>query len=393
MTRILTGCTLLLALLSAPVLADELKTLTPGKNAAGELEKITDKDITVGGVTTPVPQALLLTLRPGRSVPTAEKYIEVVLSDDSLLRCTKVTYGAKETQLTLTTGAIVKAPSSGLITVLRDAQDARLREQWPKLLKSKERTDRIFLLSDGNLNPIKGALGAIDEANQTIKFQPETKGAPQIEPSLEKLQGLQFARTDSPAETALCKVIDIDGNMLLAAKIAFASGQFTVTTLYGQKVTLDHKLVANVNFNIGRLVYLSDLEARMPPAVLLGGFNPVRKDQNLDGNPIILQDKQFAKGLSMYAGTELEYDLKGQYKKLTALLGVDSRIAEEGQGTVTVSIYCGREKRFSQQVSVKATIPINLDVKDVDTLRIVVSGSNFTNFSGHATLANAHVSQ
>jgi hypothetical protein len=42
---------------------------------------------------------------------------------------------------------------------------------------------------------------------------------------------------------------------------------------------------------------------------------------------------------------------------------------------------------------VKAPTPIAINVKDVKTLRIVVSGSNFTNYSGHAMLANAHVSQ
>ena len=51
-----------------------------------------------------------------------------------------------------------------------------------------------------------------------------------------------------------------------------------------------------------------------------------------------------------------------------------------------------REKR-TFEVSVKAPTPIVVNVKDVQTLRIVVSGSNFTNYSGHATLANAHVSQ
>ena len=114
---------------------------------------------------------------------------------------------------------------------------------------------------------------------------------------------------------------------------------------------------------------------------------------NSNGDDITLQDKKYDKGLSMYAGVELEYDLAGKYKDFKALLGVDSSIAEEGQGKVTVTNYCDREKRGTFEVSTKAPTPISTNVKGVTTLRIVVSGSNFTNYSGHATLANAQVSQ
>ena len=113
----------------------------------------------------------------------------------------------------------------------------------------------------------------------------------------------------------------------------------------------------------------------------------------MDGNPIMLQDKKYEKGLSMYAGADLEYNLAGKYKEFKAILGVDSRIAEEGQGKVTVSIYCDKQKVLTKEVSTQAAVPIAINVKDVGTLRIVVSGANFTNYSGHATLANAHVSQ
>jgi hypothetical protein len=277
------------------------------------------------------------------------------------------------------------------LTILRDAEKQALKDQWAKLLKSKKRVDRIFVVRDGDLNSIEGAFGAIDEAKQTIQFKPDA--APQIEPALEKLQGMQFARTDAAPEGNQCKVIDIDGNLIVAAKLVFDGAKFTVTTPYGQTATFDGKLIARVDYNLGRLIYLSDLDAKLAPSAFLGGFNPVRKNLNLDGNPIMLADKQYPKGLSIYAGAELEYDLGKKYKKFTALLGADSRIAEEGQGKVTVAIYCDREKRFTEVVSTKAPLPISVDVKDVSTLKIVVSGTNFTNFAGHATLANAQVSE
>jgi hypothetical protein len=256
----------------------------------------------------------------------------------------------------------------------------------------KVRKDRIFFLKDGVLQGLKGVIGAIDEKDQKVKFKGED-GVGEIEPALDKLQAMQFLRTDALEQAGLCYVVDLDGNKLVASKLGYDGSKVSVTTPFGHKVALDPQLVAKFDFNLGRLTYLSDLEEKLAANALLGGFNALRKNRNLDGGDIILQDKKYDKGLSMYAGVELEYSLNEKYRDFKALLGVDSRIAEEGQGKVTVSIYCDGEKRNSFEVSVKAPTPIAINVKDVKTLRIVVSGSNFTNYSGHAMLANAHVSQ
>jgi NPCBM/NEW2 domain len=384
----------LLALLIAavPALADDLRTLA-GKTINGNLEKISDSEIVVGGVSTPLAQALDLTLRPGRTAPAAEKYMEVTLGDDSLVRCTKIHLGVKETKLELTTGGTLTVPTTAVLTVLRDAQDETLKKQWASLKFTKKRTDRIFVIREGQLNSIEGSFGAIDEAKQSIEFKPATADAPKIQPTIDKLPALAFAVTDAPPQNAMCMVYDMDGNKVIAAKLAYASNSLTVTTPYGQKLSLANASLAKLDFNIGRLTYLSDQEEKMAASAFLGGFNPLRKNLSLDGNPILVGDKQYAKGLSCYAGADFEYNLNAKYKKMSAILTVDLRIAEEGQGKVTVTIYTDKEKRFSQEVSTKAPTPINLDVRDVNTLRIVVAGPNFLPYHGHAVLANAYVSQ
>jgi hypothetical protein len=385
---------LILLPLAAPAWGDEVKTIS-GKSVTGTLEKITDTEITVknpsGSVTTKVSQAIEVFLRPGKTMPAAESYVEAQMLDDSLLRATKAAFTASEIQLDLTSGQTVKYPLSALVTFHRDAQNATVRGQWAKLMKAKTRKDRVFISNMGDLNPIAGILGEIDEAKQKIKFKGDDVG--DIELELAKLHGLHFIRTDVPTQQSICRIIDLDGNQVVASKLNSDGTKLDITTPFGAKLALELKYVSTIDFNFGKLIYLSDLEAASPDAILLGGFNPVRKDANLDGNPIMLQDKQYPKGLSMYAGAELEYNLAGKYKEFKALLGADSRIAEDGQGKVTVSIYCDKQKVLTQDVSTKAAVPIALNVKDVGTLRIVVSGANFTNFSGHATLANAHVSQ
>ena len=381
-------------LLAGPAWADELKTLD-NKSVTGALEKITDTEVTIksGGnsVATPLSKILELTLRPGKTAPEPfTKYIDVRLLDGSQLSCSKITFTAKDADLTLTTGATVKVPLTALLTVLREADNENLRTQWAKLLTDKKRVDRIFILKEGELNPLVGTLGAINEKTQTISFKLES--GTKIEPELEKVHGLQFTPTEAAPEARLCRVIDVDGSTLVAAKVASSGETVTVTTPFGQKVSFEAKSIAKFDFNFGRFTYLSDLDSRITEPVFLAGFAAVRKDVNLDGTSIILGDKKYDKGLSMYAGVELEYGLGGKYKDFKAVLGVDSRIAEEGQGKVMVSVFCDKEKH-TFEVSTKAPTPISINVKDVNTLRIVVTGANFTNLSGHAMLANAHVSQ
>src|ERR1043166_9690400 len=159
-------------LLAGPAWADELKTLD-NKSVTGALEKITDTEVTIksGGnsVATPLSKILELTLRPGKTAPEPfTKYIDVRLLDGSQLSCSKITFTAKDADLTLTTGATVKVPLTALLTVLREADNENLRTQWAKLLTDKKRVDRIFILKEGELNPLVGTLGAINEKTQTI---------------------------------------------------------------------------------------------------------------------------------------------------------------------------------------------------------------------------------
>ncbi len=64
-----------------------------------------------------------------------------------------------------------------------------------------------------------------------------------------------------------------------------------------------------------------------------------------------------------------------------------------GDSHALVTIYCDGEKRFAETVTVKTNQDIALNVKDVNTLRIVVSSRNFLDLHDHATLADARVSQ
>src|SRR5262245_24364008 len=91
----------LLALCSA-VAADDLTTLD-GKKVTGSLSSISDTAVIVkgaeGAVSTPLSQALLLTLRDVKGLGGDAVYSDVQLLDDTVLHCKSVKFLGKNVDL------------------------------------------------------------------------------------------------------------------------------------------------------------------------------------------------------------------------------------------------------------------------------------------------------
>jgi hypothetical protein len=391
MIRVLGGSAAFFVLASCLV-ADELRTLS-AKTITGTLEAISDKEVTLkteaGPVTTPLAQVLALDVRPVKGIPAGVKYTDVRLLDDTTLHCQAVDFQGKKVELTLLSGTKLQLPVNFLAWMVHEAQNPELRKRFDDLLVQKARRDRIVIKRDQELSALEGTLGEADAKGTTIQFKHDAGTSPIF---FERLHGLIFYRTELAPATPLCRVYDADGNMLIATHVTLGGpDDVVVTTGFGAKVTLKRESLAKLDFNLGKLTYLSDLE---PKKVVersgAGLVTHYRKDANLDGEPIIL-DKQYPKGLSLHAHTELTYELGGKYQDFKARLGVDARTGVDSQAFVT--IYCDGEKRFAETVSAKAQKDIALNVKDVGTLRIVVSSRNFLDLHDHATLAEARVSQ
>ena len=376
--------------------ADELKTLA-GKTVTGTLRTIDPSNIIIltdeGTVETPVSQALLLDLRPPRGVPEGTKYSEVHLLDDSAILATSIAYRGTDVELTLVSGSTLKVPLAAVVSVLKDAQDASIRRQFQALMKKGAlRSDRIVILKDGELNPIDGTLGDVDPDGKSIAFKRE--GVAALKARFEVLQAIIFLRTEATAEAALCKVIDQDGNSLVAAKIDYGDNTLNVVTPAGAKFAIKNASLAKLDFNLGRLTYLSDLQpAKLSESAFFAGFPTVRRDTNQDGRPIVLLDRNFAKGVTIEGGSAAEYNLAGKYKDFKALIGADTRAAEGAFGKTTVTIYGDGAKLQSYVVSPTELRPVAVNVKGVTALRIVVEGPDFAIGPAYATLADARISQ
>ena len=386
-------------LLAAPLLGDELKTLS-GKSVTGTVTSVNGAEIVIETkteeVSTPLAQVLALDLSAPNKA-TSGKFSALRLIDDAVLHCAGVDFAGKEVQVTLTTGARLKLPLSAVVWFVRDADNGILRKQFDEVALQKVRRDRIVILNAGRLNPVEGTIGEPDAEGKALSFKRE--GAEPIPIQIERLHAMIFYRTESPAEPAIVKVFDVEGSVLTASKISYKKDTgWQLKTPFGAELPLAEGAVAKLDFNLGKLTYLSDLE---PAKVLERRWGqtkdviyPYRKDVNLAGEPIMLPER-FAKGLSMHALTELTYDLGGKYKELRGILGVEARFGSASQPIV--EIWCDGEKRFAQTITAKETQKVNLNVKDVGALKIVVRSSSeigaLLGLGDHVTFADVRVSQ
>jgi hypothetical protein len=372
--------------------ADELRTLT-AKNLTGTLTTIADGKVILdtpdGPVTTPLAQVLAIDLQPAKGIPSGAQFTDVRLIDDTVLHCQEIRFEGESVSLKLLSGTALKLPVASIHWLVRGAEDGALRKKFEEMAAQRKRQDRVIILSDRRLNPLEGALGDVSADGKTIKFKRE--GVDAINVQIERLHGIIFYRPEGPAESPTCKVYDQTGNVIAAVKVAYQDKVWQLTTTFGAKLPLPEGAVAKLDFNMGKLTYLSDIE---PTKVIersgIGLVVKHKKDANLDGEPILL-DRRYDKGLSMHAHTELEFNLGGKYKDLKGMLGIDTRTGADSQPLV--SIYCDGEKRFSETITPKSSRPINLKVKDVGTLKIVVSSRNELDLHDHVTFAEARVSQ
>jgi hypothetical protein len=379
----------------------DLQTLS-GKKVSGDLVGLDRQTAIVkstAGETIRVPLAdvLQIDMPPADAVPKGA-HTAVELTDGSILLCSAIEAKAGTFELTVFPDLKVSVPLTSVFTILRDAHDPKVRQDWQEFLTKRGRLDMVVVRSDDKLNGLEGTFGP--GVGDAIEFTPSATGQKR-NIRLARAQGLIFVQKPNPdAAAPLCKVTDAAGNLLVAADAVLNADGLTVTTVSGVRVTMPGaKGLAKLDFSKGKLAYLSDLIPTRDAVTLAtedddlyARFVRFRKDLNLDNGPLRLGGKQYAKGLAMHAGTVLIYDIGGDYKELRATLGVDDGVETESRGEVVIE-GDGREL-FRGQVSRKdPPRPVVVDIRGVKTLRVIVRATGLLDFGAQAALADAKVSK
>jgi hypothetical protein len=111
-----------------------------------------------------------------------------------------------------------------------------------------------------------------------------------------------------------------------------------------------------------------------------------------DGRTITLNGQTYAKGLGIHAGSELRYNLNGQFTTFQSDVGIDDEAGNNG--SVVFQVWADGAKIFDSgtMTGSTATKNVNVNVAGKKELKLVVTDSGNGNTWDHADWANARVS-
>jgi hypothetical protein len=402
--------TTLLALLlcASAATGAELKTLK-GEVFKGDVVSVTAKEIAFEVVDGDKKEKKTFAVNEIASVDFAPNpaalpavYHDVELVDGTLLHCTDLQFKGKNFIAKLTGGgdAPTTIPMDQVGNVLWGANDEKRRTTWATKIENKRTTDFFGIdAGDGVINPLPATINSANEEGTAIQFQKgDTKGN---RPIGGNLIGLYFQRDiDAKMPPVVCKATDAGRNSLMVAAVESREDGLHVKTPSGLAVVYKPAQLVRLDYSTGNLAYLSDLT---PSSVVETStedrIEHYRKDKNVDDRPIRLQGQVYNRGLGLHSHTELEYKIKGEYRTLQMVAGIDDQVGGHNRPVVLKIIAVNKNgqttvlfnETFSRKDPKERVKPISLNIKDVQTLRIVVESADFLDLGLHLDLADARV--
>jgi hypothetical protein len=322
--------------------------------------------------------------------PGSGKFIAVELTDGTIFNCSDFKIKGTTAYLTLLAPEkkerTIQLPTTSIYTMLREAQETLNVLEFKKRLnelRGQRRDIYMFARGEGanrKLTALTGTFGegSVDpEMNDKLKFTTDNGKEQML--FQKAVHGLMFSQVanENPPQ-AVCRVVDVQRNTLLAQSIAIRDSKVFVKTVSGVDVEFPSiELISRFEYSTGALKFLSELK---PTNVVRtdnseSPFASVVFDKNLDDKTLSISGNKYEKGLSIHAGTALTWTINGDFRRLKGILGVDDEF--EIASSVKIIIEADGREVFKQTVKKKdKPVEVNLDVTNVKLLRVVVEADD-----------------
>ncbi len=376
-----------------------------GAPIKGDIVRVTDKEVVYKQdgkeVTKPIKEVLKIDFRDLGKPPSDKPFSVVELTDGTQLHASKVLLKRKDLELQLLAGTEMKLPVSLVANVLLDTSKEAHRRDWKSRVFNTRGKEAVVVKRGESISSIECVLGEGDESGTAVNFAVTIAGdTTEGQRKLASLHGIIFKNTLGPkAMPMTCKLLDTLQDVVMVSSITPAGDGLTVTTPAGAKIQFKNEQIARLDYTPGKLDYLSDLE---PAKVVVRSSLDedeekadqwhVYKDSNLEKKALSLGGVSYSKGLALTPYAELTYDLKGDYRSFEAVVGIDDGVSAAGS-TVLVVEGDGKEMA-SVTISSEDKVRhrrLELNVKDVQKLRIVVKSADEFDTARHLDLADAKV--
>ncbi len=368
----------------------EVKPLT-GEAVSGSLEAVSTMQVVVrpeqGEPVTLASRDVLAVTVPGSAEAPAPS-VWLTLIDGSSLAATGYNVASGTANIRLAGGGEVSIATRLIDRVRIKEQDAALAAQWAKIPTARPRGDIIVIRksftneetgAEGfSLDYLEGVLG--DVTAETVGF--EFDGS-KIDVKREKVEGfIYFHALGRTLPDPVCEVVTSDGGRWRALELNLTAEGLELTSLAGAKATLPLDSLRRLDYSLGKIVYLSDLEAlssqstpslesNVATEALLKLLYGIQRDRSFEGPGLVVAGKKYDKGLALQSRTEVVFRLPGEFTKLVGLAGIDDRAGDGG--SVHLVIYGDNRVIFEKRIaSDDPPAEINVDLQGATRVKVLV---------------------
>ena len=280
-----------------------------------------------------MPLAEVLEIRfPDAAVIEASTGPRVTLQGGTRLTLNSFSIGGDRAQCE-TSFATVTVPVARMSHVRFGISTAKLDEAWNSLLLRESKYDLVVVKKEDVLDFLAGVTGDVaDKINLLLDGD-------EVPVARDKVYGIIFHRRAQSLPKSICQVRLTRGDVLEVTRLAWDGHELNVRLTAGPDVKLPADQIAALDFSVGRIVPLSEIEPRDVKYVPF--FDIVyeyRRDKSLDGTPLTLAGKTYSRGLAMHSRTTLRYRIAGDYARLLAVAGIDDSVRRGGKYNVRLVI-------------------------------------------------------
>jgi hypothetical protein len=273
--------------------------------------------------------------------------------------------------------------------------------QWREIIDAESSGDLVVLRRpNASLDQLEGVLH--DITDDAIEFEYDDQ---RLAVKREKLEGVRFFHpTRRTLLDPLCKVVEVDGSSWNAKSLRWAGDKLQLTTTGGVQCDVPVSQLARIDYSPGNVVYLSDLEfelaectpfiaTQLPAERILQLYQP-RRDAGFEGSGLWLADggevRQYDKGLAIHSRSRLVFRLAEPARRLSAVVGIDSRL--QGRGGVLL-VVLGDNRELARQTIAGRDAPwtLDLDIAGVRKLEFLVDFGDALDVADHLNLCNARI--
>jgi len=259
---------------------------------------------------------------------------------------------------------------------------------FQQALADRRPAEDVLITRDaGEAKSVRGALESLNAEEGSFRFGGRARTF-QIAHVYAIVLAAGVATTGDPSSRASLT----DGSIWPGELVSATASQLEFITAFRTPLTLPLDRVRRINFRSDRVVPLSGLAWRDEQCEgVLHRPGPVRRDVSAGGGPLMLDGRQFERGIGMHSHCRITFDLEGAYETFAAWIGIDDAVRPRGHAVYRV-VGDGKTLFESQAVTGrdKASL-IRVSLAGVKVLTLIVDYGEGFDLADHADWADARL--